>query len=181
MQLNFSLISHNFSSKNYQLVSLDFFYTIWLLPTFLVKVKFHRNYAIIYSYIYISCRDTFFKNTLLTKYLILITLYLSTLPLFNNFFWHKLDLNFINYPLSFFKITLIFIMILISFQIFNSLDNRTFILFFENGITSQNFFISHDINKILMSTLDVIPGLTLSLILILFLTFFYILLIKVVL
>ena len=266
MQLNFSLISHNFSSKNYQLVSLDFFYTIWLLLTFLVKVKFHRNYAIIYSYIYISCRDTFFKNTLLTKYLILITLYLSILPLFNNFFWHKLGLNLINYPPSFFKITLIFIIIILTiiyinnpftffffflisqplklglfinilksvsfsrnihytllllfvytlfiasslitnwsygywlnfnngvFSLttnasnlyydfnfisnFNSLDNRTFILFFENGITSQNFFISHNINKILMSTLDVIPGLISSLILIFFLTFFYILMTK---
>jgi len=44
MQLNFGLISHNFSSKNYQLASLDLFYILLIVFGFLT---FFLNYGLI--------------------------------------------------------------------------------------------------------------------------------------
>lgn len=141
MQLNFSLISHNFSSKNYQLVSLDFFYTIILLLSFLIKVKFRNIYTTSYSYIYKSCRVTFSKSTLLIKYLVLITLYLSILPLLNNFFWHKVGLNLINYPPSFFKITLVFTIITL-ITVYSSNVYIFFLFFLISQPLKVGFFIN---------------------------------------
>ena len=269
MQLNFGLISHNFSSKNYQLASLDLFYILLIVFGFLTFFKLWFNYKTTYSYFYRYGTSYLNKTTSVIKYLVITTLYLSLLPLINNFLWYKINLNLINYPPNFFKITLMITVVLLttvyynnnylsvllplwsslggglkvalfikipkllvfsrnlhyalllifiyslflSFSLttdwsygswlninhiiyalalstdhiyldfnsisnFNSLEGRSFNLFFKGGVSNQNFYITQQITKSSMSTIDLLPSLLSSLYLVLYLFFIRLLLLK---
>ena len=269
MQLNFGLISHNFSSKNYQLASLDLFYLTFIIISFFIFFKLWFAYKNTYFYFYRHSTTYLNKANLIVKYLIVATLYLSLLPLINNFFWYKINLNVINYPPNFFKITLVLTTILLTmgyrnssytFQplplwsllgnslwvaffikipkflilsrslhyilllvvihsLFlssslntdwvygfwlnnahnayalglgadniyfdfnfildsNSLEGRSFSLFFKRGISYQSFFITQQTTEASMSTIDLLPSILSSIFLLLYILLFRLLLLK---
>lgn len=119
MQLNFSLISHNFTSRPYKFFNLEFFYLILLTFTVFLVTRFNHLRALPSYYLYSSGAKTTNKEALIIKYATLTMLYLSTLPLLSNFLWDRLGLELVNYVFSFTKLTLILIVVLWSLNYIN--------------------------------------------------------------